>query len=147
MRQATRAMVSTTVEKSNSRVYCLTASRSKSSSRGSGCRAFSSKARVMTDSGVPQAKRSKRGSNSMAGSLEGDGDNTQTTYQFGLDWEIEPSREGGGHLSAAFPFPQDVRKQALAATVKFLAPAPGQRLGRDQPRQPGPGGRGRQVQR
>jgi hypothetical protein len=40
----------------------------------------------MTDSGVPPAKRSKRGSNSMAGSLEGDGDNTQTTYQFGLDW-------------------------------------------------------------
>jgi hypothetical protein len=30
----------------------------------------------------------------MAGFLEGDGDNAQTTYQFGLDWEIEPSREG-----------------------------------------------------
>ena len=88
MRQATRAMVSTTVEKSNSRVYCVTASRSKSSSRGSGCRAFSSKARVMTDSGVPEAKRSKRGSNSMAGSLEGYGGTTQATYQFGLDWWI-----------------------------------------------------------
>src|SRR3954467_9089619 len=88
MRQATRAMGSATVEKSNSRVYCVTASRSKSSSRGSGCRAFSSKARVMTDSGVPEAKRSKRGSNSRAGSLEGYGDHIQAPYQFGLDWWI-----------------------------------------------------------
>src|SRR3954462_12734746 len=86
MRQATRGMVSTTVEESNSRGYCGVASRSKSWPRGSGCRAFSSKARVMTDSGVPQAKRSKRGSKKIAGSLEGDGDNAQTTYQFGWDW-------------------------------------------------------------
>src|SRR5258708_35904657 len=74
-------MVCTTVEKSSSLVYCLTDRRSKISSRGSGRRAFSNKARVMTDSGVPWAKRSKRGSNSMPGSLGGLGDNTQTTYQ------------------------------------------------------------------
>src|SRR3954464_9748381 len=96
MRQATRAMVSTRVEKSNSRVYCLTASRWKSSSRGSGRRAFSSRARVMTDSGVPQAKRSKRGANSMAGSQEGDGDNAQTPYQYRLGWgERALSGKGG----------------------------------------------------
>src|SRR3954453_22441190 len=113
-------MVSTTVEKSNSRVYCVTASRSKSSSRGSGCRAFSSKARVMTDNGVPEAKRSKRGSNSMAGSLEGSGGTTQATYQFGLDWWIRALSGRGDHLSTAFPFPQEGRSQAVAATVKFL---------------------------
>jgi hypothetical protein len=86
MRQATRAMAWTTVEKSSSLVYCLTARRPNSSSRGSGRRAFSSKARVMTVSGVPLAKRSKRDSKSMAGFLGGHGDSTRTTYRSALYW-------------------------------------------------------------
>src|SRR5215470_5117709 len=88
-------MVWTTVEKSSSLVYCLTARRSNSSSRGSGRRAFSSKARVMTVSGVPWAKRSKRGSKSMAGLLGGHGGRTQTTYPLApVPGIVSPSRPG-----------------------------------------------------
>jgi hypothetical protein len=41
----------------------------------------------------------------MAGSLEGDGDNAQTTYQFGRDWGNRALSGRGDHLSAAFPVP------------------------------------------
>src|SRR5262245_10498485 len=118
-------MACTTVEKSSSLVYCLTDRRSKSSSRGSGRRAFSSKARVMTDRGVPWAKRSKRGCNSMPGSLGGLGDNTQTTYREGSVPRMTcPPGLGVDRMSTCFSLSQVINYQAIAANVKLMGAGP-----------------------
>src|SRR3954471_2109776 len=118
-------MVSTTVEKSSSRVYWGTGRGSKSSSRGLGWRAFSSKARVMTDNGVPAAKRSKRGSNSMLGvsGWPGRRHRDKLPVRVGAG-DVEPTSRGVSHTSAAFPLPQGVTSQGLGATVKLLESPP-----------------------